>query len=131
MLKDEVIRLRTFHKNNKAKSLRVICDNLQLLIDGSEYVIWDDANETLYGIRVNHDHYTQVEAPIEVITTTYEMIQFIEGIYSKEGTTSVISNLSSNGLITQKQKEILDIFVKNINNMDAVPKYDKYPASTN
>lgn len=125
----DVTRLVKFHKDNKAAVIKVTSDNMELFIDNTDFVIWDDANGTLYVIRVNNDHYTQADAPINIITTTYDNIQYIEGIYSRVNAATAVNALMSAGTITDIQKTILDKFISTINNTDVdikIPVYEPF-----
>lgn len=61
--------------------IRIICDNSYTFISNTCFMEWDDTNEVLTIIRANNDKYTQQGAPIEIISTTYDHIQYIIGDY--------------------------------------------------
>ena len=80
MEKAQVIKLRNLYKDT---GYIVTCDNMKIFTnkaeskDGLEYVLWDDANEMVYSIRVNMHYDTQRKEPVTILGTSYDMIQFI------------------------------------------------------
>lgn len=45
--------------------------------NGSSFVIWNDDKELVISIRINNDHYTNVQAPFSILVLPYEKINSI------------------------------------------------------
>ena len=83
MDKISVVKLRTQFEQIKDKyqqypvAIKIFCDNA-ILADGKfDSIQWDDTNSIVYIIKQNPEKGVYSKAPIEVIATTYENIQYI------------------------------------------------------
>lgn len=71
--------------SSKKIPIKVIFDNMEISYSnmGNKSnvaidMIWDDENEIVYSYRVNNErHISSAQYPIELMASTYEMIQFI------------------------------------------------------
>lgn len=115
MLKEEVIRIRTLLKDNNVSTVRVICDNMQIITESNDFLMWDDENEMLHVFRTNVDHYSQARSPFSFFSTTYEFIQYIEGVFTRENAMALVDNaLLGEGLIKTGQDEYIKKFINRI-----------------
>ena len=98
MEKAQVIKLRELYKDS---GYVITCDNMKIFTnkpesdDSLEYVLWDDANEMVYSIRINHNHDTQRTQPVNILGTSYDMIQFISASCTIDQFDSIIGKLNS------------------------------------
>ncbi len=87
MTLETVQKLRTLYQNTPNKSgnvgnspLFVIVDNVRYFNDKTAFLKWDDANEILYQFS-SPDHHMSLglgsRAPIQILATAYEHIQYI------------------------------------------------------
>lgn len=122
MDKVTVIKLRTDYKAKGAK-LQVYADNGQQFEELHEFLIWDDENEILTAVRINPEHQSQFTNPIAIFSTTYEFIQYIEGLFEKDSAKEYLNGLEN---LTDKQKETLSKFIDAINNQNVEIKIPEY-----
>lgn len=66
--------VRSVHPNLR---VRLFCDNAILMDESEGWLKWDDENETVTCVRHNQDQLKSPHEPIEIIQTTYELIQYI------------------------------------------------------
>ena len=113
MTKDSVIYIRDTLKKN-SDCLIVTLDNTQIFSDKVDYLIWDDDNERIYCIRANVDQYSQAHCPVEIISSTYEFIQFIVASYSSKNIKAAIDEFSD--LIPAEDKDKVVKYFMNLQN---------------
>lgn len=97
MEKAQVIKLRELYKDS---GYVVTCDNMKIFTnkaesdDSLEYVLWDDANEMVYSVRINPHYDNQRKQPITILASNYDMIQFISCACTVEQFDSIMNQLS-------------------------------------
>ena len=97
MEKAQVIKLRNLYKDS---GYVVTCDNMKIFTnkpesnDSLEYVLWDDANEMVYSVRVNTHYDNQRKQPITILATNYDMIQFISASCNMSQFDAIMGQLS-------------------------------------
>lgn len=100
MDKNTIVKIRTMLKNNPNKTgavgtspVFVICDNLRYLDERTHFLKWDDTNEILYAIMSPEYHNNRglgAKAPIQLIATAYEHIQYIGQQFTSDSLKSYI-----------------------------------------
>lgn len=73
----DVKHVKMFREQAGDRHYTVVCDNMLLYHANVpfNYILWDDANEVFYAIKLSDDQYNYNEYPYAVVTTTYDMIQ--------------------------------------------------------
>lgn len=121
MDKETVISLRTRLKQNNIP-LRIWCDNEHHFDESDEFIAWDDANEIIYAIRPTtlRDQGTghAPDIPMQVVTTSYEQIQYIVAAVNKEYLDKIVAELQSDGLVTDDNIKVINKYVHNLTSLD-------------
>jgi len=105
MTKDQVIHLRD-EINKKSNGLVITTDNMMVFSTSIELIIFDDDNEYFHCIRPSVNHYTQDQAPVEIISTTYEHIQYISGYLTTNNLEEILDEqFVGTSLIKEETKE--------------------------
>lgn len=98
MEKSQLIKLRELYKHT---GYTIKTDNAEIFSNKSEteeakeFILWDDANELMYSIRINTHYDTQRKTPVAIMTTSYEMIQFISSLSNVDDFEKIMNNISS------------------------------------
>lgn len=78
MKKENVIYLRDTLKGQLSDAkLRVTCDNMIFFNESQDVVNWDDEKGIVTVIKHSDDYAREANGEFEIITTEYELIQFI------------------------------------------------------
>lgn len=105
----EKATLQTLRKlfNDNFSGIKYSLNNNLITWEGytHNHLIWDDDNETLYMIRPNQSHYSQDKEPIEIVVTTYELIEQLISPSSFKSMMNVLDGLKAKGLIDDDRKE--------------------------
>lgn len=126
MKKENVITIRDTFKTNKGFGIRVIMDNMQILDSKNHFIFWDDTDELIIGIRVNNTQFRN-EAPMEIIVSEYEHIQYLITGIPDNGFDRVISNILPGidaGIAQDKIKNIIDYYHNEVSAQAIVPNKD-------
>ena len=91
--------------------VRVICDGGLEFVTSKETLVFDDANEVLYAIDINDDILGQQKWPARVLTAPYEIIFYIESIFTLDQLKKYMDEGSISSAITEEQKQAV---IKNI-----------------
>lgn len=117
-----VIETRNMLKAELDIPVKVTCDNNFIFDESTEFVVWDDENEMVYGIRPNT--YTEqgtgsaVDLPIRVFCTSYEHIQYMEVAVDKKRLEPIIEKLKAKGLVKDENLKVIDKYFKQIDTSD-------------
>lgn len=87
MTKEQIQYLKSIFCKNKdnrplAFSTTTIFNDHNALNNRKDLVIWDDAHELLYGVKVNEDPQSQTIAPIKITSCSYDILFFIDCLYN-------------------------------------------------
>lgn len=115
MTKDQVIKLRD-EINANSNGIIITMDNMMVFSDKAEFVIWDDDNEYIHCIRANTGYHTQAQSPVEVVSSTYEHIQYITGYINSKNAISLVEDFASNNLMDEETKTKAINFINSLQN---------------
>lgn len=101
MTKEDVIATREALK--ACGPVRLICDNMILIDEANEVVIWDDNNEKVRVIRPNPNAINREGVNIQIIETEYDLIQYMFTNVNVTALKTYTDNLVSAGLCSQEQ----------------------------
>lgn len=113
MTKDQVIELRDT-LNANSDGIVITMDNMKVFSDTSDIIVWDDSTEQIHAIRANDDYNSQKECPVEVISSTYEHIQYITGYMDSLKLKSLLDGYFS-GLMDNDAKAKAEAFLTSVN----------------
>lgn len=91
--------------------VRVICDGGLEFVTSKETLVFDDENEVLYAIDINDDILGQQKWPARVLTAPYDIIFYIESIFTLDQLKKYMDEGSISSAITEEQKQAV---IKNI-----------------
>ena len=103
MTKENVIATREALRANNKCGVKIICDNMILVDESNEIVIWDDANEKVKVIRPNPNALSRLDTNIQVIEFEYEMIQYMTASFDINILKTYTDKLVSDGLCSEDQ----------------------------
>ena len=103
MTKENVIAIREALKGEKKCPVKLICDNMILIDEANEVVIWDDDNGVVKVIRPNPNAIDKKGANIQIIETEYDLIQYIHISANIDVLRDYTKDLVNKGLATQEQ----------------------------
>lgn len=98
MEKSQIIKLRNLYDKT---GYTVTGDNVELFTNkpesdsSKEFILWDDTNELVYSVRINHHYDTQRKKPVILQTTTYDMIQYISAIADIDEFEQIMNSIKS------------------------------------
>ena len=102
MTKENVIASREALKVDKAP-LKLICDNMILIDEANEVVIWDDANEKVKVIRPNPNAVARNGVNIQIIEFEYDVIQYMTTAVNVTTLQTYVKGLVNAGLCSQEE----------------------------
>lgn len=80
MTLSEVKELREKYKDASHLHIGFYAGNI--LENEKNFVIWDDDHEMVHGVRINNDHYTQMQSPFVIMSAPYVEICKIYGFFN-------------------------------------------------
>lgn len=125
MTKEQVVYLRdtlvakVVDNKMQSNGYRVHFED-QIMIDSRKgFLSWDDTNQLVHYLKINEDHYTQMESPFEYNSYAYDRIVTIEAFYSKRNINEMAALYVPN--ISEANKKRIAKFVESINNTNIAP----------
>ena len=98
MEKAQIIKLRELYKDT---GYTITGDNIELFVNkpetkaAKEFILWDDTNEIVYSIRINHHYSTQKDYPVLIQAATYDIIQYIGTSMNVAQFEQIMNNIKS------------------------------------
>jgi hypothetical protein len=105
----EVVRVRDKLKAGKDIPVRIIADNMQIINEQNDYVIWDDTNGIITVIRPNAERHIN-KKDISILCFDYTSIQYLETFISLTGATDILTKV----LAGQKDTATIDKIVSSL-----------------
>ena len=102
MTKENVIASREALKAGKAP-IKLICDNMILIDEANEVVIWDDTNEKVKVIRPNPNAIAREGVNIQIIELEYDVIQYMTTAVNVKTLQTYVKGLVDAGLCSQEE----------------------------
>lgn len=106
--------------DNIADGVVVTNDDQHIFDNTKGFMIWDDGNEFIHQVQINNDHYTQVQAPIQIATASYEKILYMEAKFSMKHFEQALEAICGHCLSDDQKKRIL-IWANSIRNTNLAP----------
>ena len=99
-------------------------------VSGKDIVVYDDANEMLHCMCLNSDAITQANFPIKVISSSYEWVQQVESILSRNNFETLLNEGFLSSILSDSQKEFIKKWAKTIGKIQAQQPSDAEPYYT-
>lgn len=111
MLKEQVVKIRDSIRSLKPNMpMYIETDNMMVHWDErTDAVIWDDANELLWGIVPSRNiNNFDNRCPLELIVASYDIIQYIGCYFTKE----LLDNVGAIDVLSLTQKQKMNILAR-------------------
>ena len=99
-------------------------------VSGKDIVVYDDANEMLHCMCLNSDAVSQANFPIKVISSSYEWVQQVEAILSRNNFETLLDEGFLSSILSDSQKEFIKKWAKTIGRIQAQQPSDAEPYYT-
>lgn len=117
MTKEQVKYLKSIFASNKdgsplSFSTTAILNDHNALNNMKDMVIWDDEHELVVGVKINEDQHSQTIAPVKITACSYEILFFIDSLYTTENFEIAVDKMFS--FLTAEQRANMKKWAKNL-----------------